>query len=742
MTAGPRKTRSRIDADGVKVVEVARRAQKRLADRARAAARLGGGPARAAARAARGRAPRCAEPAAEPRRAPAAVAAAGARRPRRAPLAEPRAHTVRRRDAPPPAPPPPAQHRGAARGLLRCPNSPTMPSASERRGSRLFPPLGTDPPKIGIVVPEDFELPEGYVRHYQATDDGEPLPAILMFHPDFEFFDENGQPIAAAGGPASSRRSWRRPACRSSCSSFRRFRRTTAEPRRPRPLIAPRLRSLLLTLAAVSASALAFALYTRVVWPLRAARMGGLRAVARGARPRPLAARRARDRLALQRRLRARGLLLVRERDRGLHRDLAAGRLRAAGARGAADAAAARGLRAVRRSRAGRRGARAVARARGALLYVGSRVGLAQAARRHHRPWAARVAADPAGGRPGGRARPHARAAAGERVRARDGPGARERRLAAQPSRAGARARRERRRDRARAHGIRRLPAGRAERGGRARRCSRPASCRPTSAATESWPASGAPTTPRARSSTRTSSSPSRRSRRPPSICSSGPRRCTRRRSARPKTEEGAALDREIAGFVAGSRVPLVFGAYDVDAQGEFNAAVFLEPARDGRFEFETYRKAWLFPLTERVPRLLDRERVRALASLARHLAAGRGSAGDVAPAPGWSSAARGAADLLRRRHARSRDRRRPRRRRADRDALERRLVRHRRRAAPASGGVRVPEPRDAPLRRCARPTRESRRSSRRPASCSRWRACTSARRSSRACRRGVAPGR
>jgi apolipoprotein N-acyltransferase len=79
-----------------------------------------------------------------------------------------------------------------------------------------------------------------------------------------------------------------------------------------------------------------------------------------------------------------------------------------------------------------------------------------------------------------------------------------------------------------------------------------------------------------------------------------------------PKTEEGAALDREIAGFVAHSQVPLVFGAYDVDAQGEFNAAVFLEPARDGRFEFETYRKAWLFPLTERVPRLLDRERVRA----------------------------------------------------------------------------------------------------------------------------------
>jgi hypothetical protein len=62
-------------------------------------------------------------------------------------------------------------------------------------GIGVFPPPGTDPPKAGIVVPEDFELPEGYVRHYQATDDGELLPPILMFHPDYEFFDPNGQPI-------------------------------------------------------------------------------------------------------------------------------------------------------------------------------------------------------------------------------------------------------------------------------------------------------------------------------------------------------------------------------------------------------------------------------------------------------------------------------------------------------------------------------------------------------------------
>ena len=79
-----------------------------------------------------------------------------------------------------------------------------------------------------------------------------------------------------------------------------------------------------------------------------------------------------------------------------------------------------------------------------------------------------------------------------------------------------------------------------------------------------------------------------------------------------PKTPEAAAFDREIAVFVASSSVPLVFGAYDVDAGDEFNAAVFLEPpTRTGRLEFESYRKAWLFPLTERVPKFLDNERVR-----------------------------------------------------------------------------------------------------------------------------------
>lgn len=66
----------------------------------------------------------------------------------------------------------------------------------EVTGIALFPPLGSDPPKRGILVPDDFVLPEGYVRHHQATDDGERVPAILMFHPDYVWLDERGEAIA------------------------------------------------------------------------------------------------------------------------------------------------------------------------------------------------------------------------------------------------------------------------------------------------------------------------------------------------------------------------------------------------------------------------------------------------------------------------------------------------------------------------------------------------------------------
>lgn len=78
-----------------------------------------------------------------------------------------------------------------------------------------------------------------------------------------------------------------------------------------------------------------------------------------------------------------------------------------------------------------------------------------------------------------------------------------------------------------------------------------------------------------------------------------------------PKSDAGADFDREIAAFVAAMGVPLVFGSYDAEDGREFNAAFFLEPPTQGRLTFETYRKAWLFPLIERVPAWLDSERVR-----------------------------------------------------------------------------------------------------------------------------------
>ncbi|MGD0948897.1 MAG: hypothetical protein ABSA52_15910 [Candidatus Binatia bacterium] len=62
-------------------------------------------------------------------------------------------------------------------------------------GIALFPLPGTKPILRGFVVPDGFEVPEGYVKHYQTTDHGQQLAPILMFHPDYQLVDENGQPI-------------------------------------------------------------------------------------------------------------------------------------------------------------------------------------------------------------------------------------------------------------------------------------------------------------------------------------------------------------------------------------------------------------------------------------------------------------------------------------------------------------------------------------------------------------------
>ncbi len=67
--------------------------------------------------------------------------------------------------------------------------------AGVHTGLGAFSPPGTRPPLIGLAVPEDFVLPEGYVRHYQATDDGQRIEPILMFSPDHQFFDAAHRPI-------------------------------------------------------------------------------------------------------------------------------------------------------------------------------------------------------------------------------------------------------------------------------------------------------------------------------------------------------------------------------------------------------------------------------------------------------------------------------------------------------------------------------------------------------------------
>lgn len=68
--------------------------------------------------------------------------------------------------------------------------------AGIRTGLGAFNPPGTSPPLVGLAVPEDFVLPEGYVRHHQATDDGQAIEPILMYSPDYEFLDAAGRPVA------------------------------------------------------------------------------------------------------------------------------------------------------------------------------------------------------------------------------------------------------------------------------------------------------------------------------------------------------------------------------------------------------------------------------------------------------------------------------------------------------------------------------------------------------------------
>ena len=93
-----------------------------------------------------------------------------------------------------------------------------------------------------------------------------------------------------------------------------------------------------------------------------------------------------------------------------------------------------------------------------------------------------------------------------------------------------------------------------------------------------------------------------------------------------PKSEAGAELDREILGIVNAAGVPLVFGTYDRDDAGEYNAAAFIAPGT-GLVGF--YRKSRLFPFTEALPAWLDGPLVRHVRNAlpwAGHWRAGNGA--------------------------------------------------------------------------------------------------------------------
>lgn len=135
-------------------------------------------------------------PSAKPPKGAAAMPAAATREQETKPVASRHARRIAAPAAQSPLPgPAPAQSAQPVEPPSREDAPFGFGKPGEKSGIDLFPPRGTKPTKIGIVVPDDFELPEGYVRHFQANEDGELLPAILLFHPDYEWVDDAGEPI-------------------------------------------------------------------------------------------------------------------------------------------------------------------------------------------------------------------------------------------------------------------------------------------------------------------------------------------------------------------------------------------------------------------------------------------------------------------------------------------------------------------------------------------------------------------
>lgn len=90
-----------------------------------------------------------------------------------------------------------------------------------------------------------------------------------------------------------------------------------------------------------------------------------------------------------------------------------------------------------------------------------------------------------------------------------------------------------------------------------------------------------------------------------------------------PKSEAGAALDAEVQATIDAAGVPFVFGTYDRDAAGEYNAAAVVQP---GAGLVGRYRKTRLFPFTEALPAWADHPAVRAWLPGAGHWRAGDGA--------------------------------------------------------------------------------------------------------------------
>jgi len=89
------------------------------------------------------------------------------------------------------------------RSYLNPGEQPTMKDVLDRlhaagvhTGIGAFSPPDTRPNLVGLAVPADFVLPDGYVRHFQTTDDGQDIEPILMYAPDRQVLDAAGRPIA------------------------------------------------------------------------------------------------------------------------------------------------------------------------------------------------------------------------------------------------------------------------------------------------------------------------------------------------------------------------------------------------------------------------------------------------------------------------------------------------------------------------------------------------------------------